>query len=120
MKAVTTMPDRHPNWTGHRVGYAITVGVVALAGAVVSIVSGVLFVGASAGCGGSHGRFVCSVDGQQVVFWLPWAGWVLAIVSAVVYAVIAAGRSRLPWPGLGIGAVVYAVPFLIAYSIAAP
>lgn len=100
------------------IGFTITLIVISLIGSVVTTIAAYAFVMGGAVCGNDETHLICTTTGEHIVFWLPWAGWVGAIVASLVVASRAVRRSREPWSGLAIGAGIYAVCMVIAYSIA--
>jgi hypothetical protein len=101
-------------------GFAVTVTLLSLLGAVFSLFLGFVCVMASDGCSSSQDtRFICTEGGQNTVFWLPWIGWASAIVGSLITAGWASRKGWGPWAGLLAGVLLYGVPALVAYSIAA-
>ncbi|WP_328606045.1 hypothetical protein OG943_39690 [Amycolatopsis sp. NBC_00345] len=106
---------RPPGWRG----FALTVTLLSLLGAVFSLFLGFVCVMASDGCFSGDTRFICTADGQNTVFWLPWIGWAAAIVGSLITAGLTSRKGWGPWAGLFAGALLYGGPALAAYSIAA-
>lgn len=101
--------------------YWITLAILSVLGVVASLVIGVVMVMGTDGCLASdHQNFICSQAGEQTVFWLPWAGWIGAIVSSAATAGVAARRHGSPWLGILIGGLIYVVAVVVDYSIVAP
>jgi hypothetical protein len=115
----TTPNDRRPPSPMRRwIGFTIALIVISLIGSVVTTIAGYAFVLGGAVCGHDETRLICTTTGEHIVFWLPWAGWAGAIVASLVVASRAVRRSREPWSGLAVGAAIYVVCLVIAYSIA--
>ncbi|SEP41447.1 hypothetical protein [Amycolatopsis saalfeldensis] len=104
-----------PSWRG----FALTLTLISLLGVMFSLGLGSVCVMASDGCSGGDTRFICTASGQNTVFWLPLSGWATAIVGSLPIAGWASRRGWGPWAGLFAGALIYSVPAVAAYSIAA-
>jgi hypothetical protein len=111
---------RSPSLRGEWISFWITLGILSVLGAFVSLFIGGVLVMGSDGCGSESTRFLCTGFGQQTVFLLPWAGWLAAIVLSLATAAAASRRQGSPWLGILIGGLVYVVSVAVAYSIATP
>ncbi|SFB00209.1 hypothetical protein SAMN05216266_103199 [Amycolatopsis marina] len=99
-------------------GFTAALVGLSMLGVVINAVAAFTVSMGRAVCGTSDAGFVCSTAGEQLGIWVPWAGWMTAIVLTLVFGRRAIRADRSPWSSLWIGAGVYAVGFVIAYSIA--
>jgi uncharacterized membrane-anchored protein len=90
-----TEVDSSPHW----LGFGIAGVVLAIIGIFVSFLAGFAFRGQ--------------------IFWLPWIGWLAALVVAVAAANFAERHHRALWTGLPAGVVAYGAAFGTACAIAA-
>jgi len=109
---IATTP-RPPGWGG----FVLTLTLISLLGAVFSAVLSIASVMSSDGCFSGDTRFICTGDGQQTVFWLPWIGWASAIIGSLITAGWASRKGWGPWAGLLAGALLYVVAALVAHGI---
>jgi hypothetical protein len=104
-----------PSWTG----FVATLVALSLLGAVLTMALSFGFAMSSDGCGGTDSRYICSGAGQNIVFWLPWAGLLSGILFSPLTAGFAARRGWSHWLGIPVGVLIYVVALGVAFSIAA-
>ncbi|HEY3711483.1 MAG TPA: hypothetical protein VGL64_19045 [Amycolatopsis sp.] len=109
---IATTP-RPPGWGG----FVLTLTLISVLGAVFSAVLSVASVMSSDGCFSGDTRFICTADGQQTVFWLPWIGWAAAILGSLITAGWASRKGWGPWAGLFAGMLLYGVAALVTHGI---
>lgn len=91
---------------------------MSLLGPAFSLLLGFVLVMSSDGCGSDDTRFICTGNGQQMVFWLPWIGWGAALMFSLIGAGLGARKRWTPWIGIPIGGLAYVGTAFVTYSIA--
>lgn len=92
--------------------------VVILLGALLSLTGGAMFVMASDPCASASAGPICSPAVQTTVFFLPVAGWVVAVALSSVGVARLVRTGAGVWRPMAIGVAVFAVTLLIGLWIA--
>lgn len=92
-----------------RTGFAVTCWFLAVVGGAFAVFLGSAAAMSTDSCRPDDTEFACTVTGQSVLFWLPPAGWLVAVLLAWLTSVLLARRNRSRRPGVAVGVAVYAV-----------
>ncbi|MEU8639174.1 hypothetical protein AB0C38_43875 [Amycolatopsis sp. NPDC048633] len=107
-----------PTQPPHRIGFAVTCWFLAVLGGIAAFLFGSAAAMSTDSCRPDDTLFPCTETGQQVVFWLPPVGWIVAILVAWMTSALLVRHHKPRWPGIPAGVVTYAVAMAAGWFVA--
>jgi hypothetical protein len=108
-------PALHPP---RRIGFAVTCWFLAVAGGTAAVLFGSAAAASTGSCRPDRTLFPCTETGRQVVFLLPPAGWIAAILLAWATGTILIRHGKPRWPAVLVGVLAYAVAMIAGWFVA--
>lgn len=101
-----------------RIAFAVTCWFLAVLGGAAAFLFGSAAAMSTDSCRPDDTVFPCTETGQQVVFWLPPLGWLVAILVAWLTGAILVRNAQPRWPALVAGVLTYAAAMAAGWFVA--